>query len=493
MWAGRRFILPQPWSPRSMLGGGIARDDRQHTGQTIYRRFLLVSFVVLVVGMLSVGWWINREIEQGVIHHTAATTGIYVESIVAPLLSELSGPDSLSPVMQAELTRLVSSTAFSKHIVGFIVWDPNGRVLYSADSGQIGQRFALTQDLIDSIHGEVTAEMNAVGDLDHLPHQTSAQRLLAVYSPVRKPGTQEVIAVAEFYNEADRLYLEIVAAQTRSWLAILSISLLMYVSLFWFVRWAQRTITTQSATLNQQVQQLTDVLAQNDELHERVRRASARSAEVNERFLRRISADLHDGPAQYLGLALLRLDSLAAHAEICPHSKSSQNNLQVIQHSLESALEEVRTISAGLGLPELHSLTLEATIRRVVRTHEQRSGTRVKLMLDALPDQAPLPVKITVYRVVQEALNNAFRHADGIDQQVRASVNNGLLNLTIQDRGRGFQALAQGDDTGVHLGLVGMRERVESLGGQFRSYSRTGQGTTISVTLALQHDEVLHV
>jgi signal transduction histidine kinase len=157
----------------------------------------------------------------------------------------------------------------------------------------------------------------------------------------------------------------------------------------------------------------------------------------------------------------------------------------VIESSLNHALQEVRAISCGLGLPQLGELALVETIARVVRAHERRTGTRVTLNLEGLPAQASLPVKITLYRVIQEALNNAYLHAGGISQHVRTRCEASDLIVEVSDQGSGFDA-TQVAGSDERLGLVGMRERVESLGGLFRIESDPGSGTKVIAHLSLQ-------
>jgi signal transduction histidine kinase len=108
----------------------------------------------------------------------------------------------------------------------------------------------------------------------------------------------------------------------------------------------------------------------------------------------------------------------------------------------------------------------------------------VQLQLEHVPVQGPLPIKITLYRVVQEALSNAFRHAGGAAQQVKLAYQAGKLQLVVSDAGPGFDSTSE-QSSEEHLGLVGMRERVESLGGTFRIDCAPGSGTRISVRLAL--------
>jgi signal transduction histidine kinase len=113
-----------------------------------------------------------------------------------------------------------------------------------------------------------------------------------------------------------------------------------------------------------------------------------------------------------------------------------------VQSSLNSALKEMRGIAAGLSLPQLSELSLPETVIRAVRSHERRTGTQVELELESVPDQVPEPLKITVYRLVQEALNNAYRHAGGIGQQVRVNGQGSQLVVVVSDSGPGFHGTA---------------------------------------------------
>ena len=286
----------------------------------------------------------------------------------------------------------------------------------------------------------------------------------------------------------DALNQEVAIAQRKSWLVVGSVTLVIYLLLAGFVRRASDTIEQQRRTLNDQIARLTELLSQNKELHERVRRAAGSVATLNEQILRRIGSELHDGPAQDLGLSLLKLDALIGRGEKGQAESAVVEELTSIQSSLQNTQKEIRAISTGLGLPQLAELSLPETVTRVVRAHERRTGSQVKLDIESLPEQAALPVKITAYRVLQEALNNAFRHAGGTGQQIRACMESDLLLLEIFDQGPGFAAQSATLMTG-HLGLAGMRERVESLGGTFSVESAIGQGTQVKAQLPLHAEE----
>jgi signal transduction histidine kinase len=447
---------------------------------------MVASLIILVSGMIGLGEWVGQQIEQGVIQRTAATTALFVDSFIAPNLQELAQSDTLSPEHIAVLNRLLDETALGQQIVFFNVWDAQGRVLFSSEPATIGQVFPISEDLARAWQGEVTSGIGEPENVENVLDQTQQSRLLEIYSPVRLGGSNQIIAVAEFYQTAGDLEEDIAAARRRSWFVVGLAMLIMYLLLAGFVRQASDTIERQQSALSRQVGQLTRLLAQNEALHERVRRAAARTTALNERFLRRFSAELHDGPVQDLGLALLRLDPVVARFTAADLADSSlAKDLDVVHGSVQRAMQEIRSLSTGLGVPQLNNLTLPETLIRAVRVHEQRSQTKVSLNLDGAPDHVSLPIKITLYRLVQEALNNAYRHADGLGQQVTVSYFDGQLNVEVSDQGPGFShnQVAGWDN---HLGIVGMRERIESLGGSFRVESAPGQGTKVIANLAIK-------
>lgn len=448
------------------------------------RQFLLASMVVLCVGMVGSGWWLSAQIQDRVLRHTSMSSALYIESFVAPMIQNLGQRQQMAPAEITALDRIIHDTPLGEQIVAFIVWGTDGQVLYSSDKAQIGRKYPLTADLDESLHGEVTWELNHTNDEPHIPPQDRAKLLLATYVPVRLRGTQQVIAVAEFYQTADRLRADIASTQWQTWSVIAVVTVLMYLLLAGFVRRISDKIVWQESELSSQVHQLTELLSQNEELHERVRRASSRSTALNERVLRRIGADLHDGPAQQLGLSLLHLDRVAEYYEQHPATQQVGEHLEILQHALTQSLQEVRAISAGLGLPELETLTLTEVVSRVVHTHERRTRTAVQLQVDRLPERASLPIKITLYRIIQEGLRNAFRHAGGIGQSVSVSTDGQALQIEVADGGPGFLAPAVGEWYD-HMGLSGMRERVESLGGLFTITSQPGHGTQVRASLPL--------
>ena len=435
-----------------------------------------------------IGAWVTSQIEEGVVDRTAATTALYVDSLVAPPLQDLAESDTLTPESIDRLDWLFADTPLGQEVVVFQVWDPTGRIVYGTVPSLVGQQFPVEDELARALTGEVSADIGQPEGAAELPPDIPRDELIEIYSPIRSRSTGEVIAAAEFYYATDDLAGDVAAAQRRSWLVVGEPRWSSICSL----RRSSSVLATPSAGSSGssaiRSSRLTEVVQQNQELHERVRGAAARTAALNERFLRRFSAELHDGPAQEISLALLRLDHLAALAgasELRRAVKTEiERELEVIQGSLRRSLKDVRATSSGLLLPHLGALTVDQTLEHVVRGHQRRTGLAAEIVQRDLPAQAPLATKIALYRIVQEALNNAWRHADGAAPTVTVTGSDGRLLIEVADPGPGFDpAVAEGSET--HLGLVSMRERAESLGGQFRIDSAPGRGTRAIATLPL--------
>lgn len=454
----------------------------------LVQRFNVASFIIMVFGTVIIGKWVGEQIKSSIINESASTTALYFDSFLTPNLQELDQAKSISSEHVETLTSLLHNTGLGRQIVSIKVWDKDSRILYSNSPSLIGRTFPGAEDLNSAWKGKVTTAISDLQDAENVEERRYHTRLLEIYVPIRLQGAEKIIAVAEFYEEVDILESEIASAQKQSWFAVGTSMGVIYLLLIIFFRGARNRIWQQEVALKNQVAQLTEVLSQNDELDQRVRRATANAATLNERFLRRTSAELDNGPVEEISLALLRLDRAIDQNETCrlvnPNNKCS-DNLPITLTSLQTALQEIRTISSGLGLPQLDGLTLPEIISKVVRSHEKSTGTKVNLSVSNLPDQTTPPIKITAYRLIQEALNNAHHHAGGVGQQVRVTCNVDQMQIEISDQGPGFDVTSPIESD--HLGLTGMRERVESLGGLFKVESEIKEGTKVTAHLFLQN------
>ena len=293
--------------------------------------------------------------------------------------------------------------------------------------------------------------------LEDALEQAAGVPLLEVYAPVRNVDTRQVVAVSEFYADGRVLETDIAKATRLSWLVIgLAASALIGVLSF-IVSKASGLILNQRQELEQQVGELRHLLEQNDELRENLRRANEDVSHVNERVLEQVGADLHDGPAQLLTFVMLRFSRLA---KLVSGNEQATGLTNEISSIVSDTLRAIRNLSTGLMLPEMASLTFSQGIEKAVKMHKDYTGTEVELAIDVAREIDNQALKTCAFRFIQEALTNAFKHGGGQGQKVNVNWQKGL-QIMVSDSGTGVLA----GKPGKGLGLIGMRSRIEALGG----------------------------
>lgn len=349
----------------------------------------------------------------------------------------------------------------------------------------IGRRFEPTPNLRVAAAGRIGAEFDELGPGEDSEEAKLGMPLLEIYTPIKHRDNGRTIAVTEFYQEAESMARQLEQTRRWAWLVVIATMLIAYSLLYGIVRRGGSIIRSQDRAFHQQVEQLTELLERNRSLSSQLRRAMDSNTENNEKLLNRLSADLHDGPAQYIGLALLRLDELSQSR---PEAK--RVIIEELRGALNDSLTELRNISKGLALPNLESMSVEGVVVNAVKAHRQRTASEVDLRTDISDSslRVAMSLKITLFRSIQEGLNNAFRHAYGIGQSVSVRQEGDELEIIVNDQGPGFDYTAIPADVD-NLGLTGLRERVKGLGGRFHVDSRIGYGTKLRIHLPLKEND----
>lgn len=214
---------------------------------------------------------------------------------------------------------------------------------------------------------------------------------------------------------------------------------------------------------------------------------SERILTVTEEELSRIILDIHDGPVQYLFTALSLLTGIQQELGNDPARPDLAPRLAQVGMLLESSLYEIKFFMGAFRPPEFRRRSLVSIIEGLVIQHEEWTGNTVELATGELPAEIALPVKIALYRIVQEALSNSYRHAGVEHCAVGLWADDNKICLEVTDQGRGFEPSRlpqiEGATQVEHIGLRGMRDRVAILGGHFGLDSRPGQGTRIYVEI----------
>ncbi len=217
--------------------------------------------------------------------------------------------------------------------------------------------------------------------------------------------------------------------------------------------------------------------------------AAGRILAVTEEELQRIVLDIHDGPVQQLFAAsaqvkLMQL-RLQRDEEISAHEWF--NYLSQQAELLSSIQQEIRNFLGAFRPPSFPHRELIDILQGLIMQHENFTGCQVDLIVEPADYPASLPVKIALYRICQEALSNAFRHAGVSKQSVHLRREDALILLVVEDAGRGFEPPPLhgpgATEREEHIGLRGMRDRVTLVNGRIRLTSAPGQGTRIEVSV----------
>ncbi|MFD0978293.1 sensor histidine kinase [Tropicimonas aquimaris] len=447
-------------------------------GASLATQYAFASSAVLVVAAILVGTVVSRRIEENVVRNSANSTAMFMESVLAPIAQQFADQETLSPGARRALEEIFENTPIGERVISYKFWKPGGRIVEASDPAIVGEVFPVTDDLQFAWQGHVAADFEALGDAEDAGEQALGLPLLEVYSPIREYYSGEIIAVVEFYEVHEQLAADLARARRDAWLVVFGAFGGLGVILYLIVLRGSRVIDRQQRRLLNQYAELEALSANNQDLRRRVRDAAGRSAERADRVMRQIGADLHDGPAQQLAFAALRLDALQEAQTVA----ARQGEIDRINSAIADAMTEIRTISRGLSLPDVADKTPAGIVEMAVEEHRSRTGNAVAMELACDgPVDMPFAARLCLFRFVQEGLNNASRHAEAAGMGVSLACDADRLTLAVTDAGPGFDPAY----TPLGLGLSGLRDRIESLGGAFHAGRGSGPGSDLRLSFDL--------
>ncbi len=213
--------------------------------------------------------------------------------------------------------------------------------------------------------------------------------------------------------------------------------------------------------------------------HHDVQALAANLLTVQEEERRRVSRELHDQICQDLASLAVDIGELAANPP--PHQEAARK-YKALQARVTKTAEEARHISYDLHPSFLDDLGVVASIRKLCREFSS-AGNAVKCTISEIPRAIPREFAACIYRVAQQSLQNAARHAKAVHISVELGVRKGTIVLAIKDDGTGFDREAVRGAGG--LGLVGMAERARLVKGKLTIATQPGKGTRIVLELPL--------
>lgn len=241
-----------------------------------------------------------------------------------------------------------------------------------------------------------------------------------------------------------------------------------------------RRLTNEELGLLYTIGEILSVAIERARLHAR----RLESAQTEERL--RLAREIHDTIAQNFSAIAFQLEAAKAHLADSENSDKVEKNIDASLELAHKGLEELRRSVHNLRSASLEGRTLSDAIASLVDEYNTRSSTDFRLKSD-LPENADRlspSIETGVYRIVEEALQNIHRHADAERATLTIKISENVFILTIEDNGIGFD-YNRIIKTDKKFGLIGMRERINILGGSHRLESLPGAGTRIHVRIPL--------
>jgi len=201
---------------------------------------------------------------------------------------------------------------------------------------------------------------------------------------------------------------------------------------------------------------------------------------------KRIAREIHDGVAQTMANVVLRTE-IAERMLVKNEFEMVKEELIDLKGQVRGGLEEIRKIIFNLRPMALDDLGLVPTLRKFTQDFEEKSKIRTQLDLHGREVRLPSGMEVAIYRLVQEAFSNSFKHAEASFIRLEVQYQESNVSIRVQDNGKGFNTdnMEAVFAKGVHFGLLGMKERLELLEGKMEIESTKGVGTNIVMEIPL--------
>ncbi|HZD58249.1 MAG TPA: PAS domain S-box protein [Anaerolineales bacterium] len=367
---------------------------------------------------------------------------------------------SLQSIAQSALTRLVKlEPFFGASVVLFDLENSEGTVLYDYHHGaedlHMGPRISLDLfgDIDDLRAGKVwRVEETRVMSNPDVTLQTLRERGLRSYISVPLITQGELVGVLNLGSTSPGTF----PAET--------------------VQLAREIANSMALAIQQ-----TRLINRVQEGSERLRELSRQVVTAQEEERRRVSRELHDEASQALTALKISLDMLGK--DLPEESQSLHQSIEEAVELADETMERIRLLAHNLRPPELDAVGLDPVLEDYCSEFGKRAHLAIEYQgtrLPGLPDE----ISICLYRVLQEALTNILKHARARQVQVALGYEEEEITLSVEDDGQGFdQGVDKSPPEGKGIGLVGMRERVELLGGRLEVESHSGEGTRLKATV----------
>jgi len=415
----------------------------------------LVQFVVASLLLFGLTWWATGIFSQRAARSEALADARVTTELLANSVAEPAMPRGLvdgDPGAIDRFDREVLGRLLVSDVRRIKIWRADGTIVYSDETQLIGKRFSLDHEQLSVLHNGDTE--GGLSDLRRRENRFESEEggLLEVYTRIESPEGQPLLFEAYYSVETvKQRSVEVLKPFRRITLGALVALLLLGVPLLGVL-----TLRLTRASL----------------ARERLMRRAVESSEAERR---RIARDLHDGVVQELAGTAFALSGTARDASVSPELR---DELQGSSQALRRSLRQLRSLLVEIHPPGLTASGLGAALEDLTAPAAS-AGISTRVSVDGV-EGAPDHVVTLVWRVAQEAIRNAVRHAHAANLTVEVRGDEREVRLTVRDDGAGFDPSASARDGSY--GLRGLQSLVEDGGGRVRVDSTPG-GTTVRMAV----------
>lgn len=446
-------------------------------------RLFIAVVSIVILSMAALGWQVNAHLRNSGIQRVAETSAMFMNFFFEPLIRDVEREGTVPAHVEDRLDDLMREGLRGRLIENAVIWWRDGTIAYATEKTLMG-RVVHSPQLDAAFAGAVVPQLEMTPDHEDDTLGPLEIALLEVYVPLIHADTGEIIAVGEFYERADGLERQLRRAEAISWALVGSTTALMSLLLFYTGFRAKRAVDRQRNRLRLRLIDLRKLSRQNVALRQQAEQARLDAFKINEDLLNQFGSDIHDGPLQMLSLIILRLNDLPSSGAGSTDPQQEEDRRRTTELAV-ATMQELRNIAYGLVMPELEHLDTAQTLRLAVDRHENLTGVRAALTIGDLPAGLPGPVRICLYRVVQETLNNAFRHAPGSVPAVSATASEQFLEVVVSDDGPGPKGANADHLDAPGLGMIGLRRRLQTFNGTLEVGPEQGGGTRVKAVLPI--------
>lgn len=396
------------------------------------------------------------------------------------LIDFLESAKNITPGIEASLP---ISQNLKKNIVNFMtdapvvrlkIFNLQGVIVFSTQPDQIGTLKKENQGYLAAMKGEITSKILYRGTLSFLDHEKSKNNLIQSYLPIRNDEASPIIGVLEIYTDVDPLVNQTERVGLFLLIGIWGTLGTVYIVLFILVQRSNTVIQKQQTTILNRTRALEGL--------------SSQLLTTQEIERQQFSADLHEGIAQTLAAIKFKLESIISHPNIDLVSLKSQAGEQLVP-MLQNAIKQVKDMAISLRPPSLDHLGLIDTLDEMKSQYQQMYPTmKVVFELNIDEEKIPQPLKVVVYRMIQESLRVTAEEERATEIHINLSRHNNRLDLKIEDNALRYHPATSSWRQGTVRGLeiASLRERALLSGGDFTVKSNQLGGTVCCSSWTLQ-------